>query len=463
MRTGSAPFSTASRWLSRSDQGQPRYWRGGTWLGGLLLLFPVALVPTAQAQRNVTGFVIDSTLEPRPVVGAQVMIRGEARIVVTDADGRFDLGSRPRTSGGFVLTAWYAGLDTLGLEALVREVPSGWDGTPVTLSTPPIAALHVQHCGRSVDSAERSVLMGLIRNRIGAPSPGLEVRATWQELRLERGTLARTVLATVDTSNANGFFALCGVPVDEYVGVVAVGPDAETGERRVTIGVGANWIRLVAAAPSEGREVVGRVVNARTIGALGGIEAAEVTLGGNATTFTDSLGRFRIVAPHSSADLEVRALGYQPFRVAIPDKFEEETWEIPLEPVTALDTVRIVERRLTRWQEEFEERRKMGMGRFVTDSMLRRFPRVTPQALGSLVPLVVASGTAVKIRGSMGICDPRVFEDGADLGQMTDATERQDLLRLLERAKRIEIYAASFAPPRFADFDGCGSLVIWTR
>ncbi|MBX3133696.1 MAG: hypothetical protein KF689_09965 [Gemmatimonadaceae bacterium] len=420
----------------------------------------MALVPAAQAQHNVTGFVIDSTLEPRPVVGAQVMIRGEARIVVTDADGRFDLGSRPRTSGGFVLTAWYAGLDTLGLEALVREVPSSWDGTPVTLSTPTLAALHVQHCGRSADSDERSVLMGLIRNRIGAPSPGLEVTATWQELRLDRAVLARTVLATADTSNANGFFALCGVPVGEYVGVVALGPDAEVGERRVTIGAGANWIRLVAAAPTERREVAGRVVNARTSVAL---EAAEVSLGGIASALTDSLGRFLIVAPSASADVEVRALGYQPFRVAIPDKLEEETWEIPLEPVTALDTIRIVERPLTRWQEEFEERRKTGMGRFVTDSMLRRLPRVTPQALGSLVPLVVASGTAVKIRGSMGICDPRVFEDGADLGQMIDATERQELLRLLERAKRIEIYAASFAPPRFNDFDGCGSLVIWTR
>lgn len=460
-RTGSAPYSAARRWLRRCAGSQLPHGRSGVWLVALLCVLLVPLSTAVEAQHSVTGFVIDSTMEPRPVVGAQVMIRGEARIAVTDAAGRFDLG--PRTSGGFVLMAWYAGLDTLGLDALVREVPSSWLGAPVTLSTPTIASLRMRHCGGDPDGEEGSVLMGLITDRFGAPIRGLEVTAAWPEFRLERGTLTRTEFATADTSDANGFFALCGVPVGESVRVVARGPDSKTGELRVSVGTGANWIRLVAAAPAERREVAGRVVDADTSGARDGIGAAEISLGGNATARTDSLGRFQIVVPVGSAELEVRAIGYQPFRAAIPHELSGEMWEIPLQRITALDTVRIVERLPNRLQEEFEERRKMGLGRFATDSMLRRFPRVTAQALGSLFPNVFAVGLAVKIRGSMGICDPRVFEDGADMGVARTQDDRLNLQRLLERAKRIEIYSASFAPPRFADFDGCGSLVIWTR
>jgi hypothetical protein len=34
---------------------------------------------------------------------------------------------------------------------------------------------------------------------------------------------------------------------------------------------------------------------------------------------------------------------------------------------------------------------------------------------------------------------------------------------LLRTAQRIEIYRAQFAPAEFADPEGCGSIVIWTR
>lgn len=427
----------------------------------LLCLLLLLLAPPLVAQHRLTGFVIDSVQGSRPVVGAQVMIRGQERMAVTGPDGGFDLGVQ--ASGGFVLTAWYAGLDTLGLDALVREVAADWNGTPVVLTTPPVASLRIRHCGADPGGEERSVLMGLTSDRLGAPRRGVVVTATWQDLRLDSGTLRRTLLATVDTSDANGFFALCGVPLGESVSVVAVGPESESGERWVNIQAGANWTRIVAAAPTERREVSGRVERIDAEGARIGVGGAEVSLAGAEPTRTDSSGRFRTLAPAGSADVEVRAIGYQPFRGAIPDESSGEAWSILLEPVTALDTVRIVDRMPNRWLEEFEERRKLGMGRFATDSMLQRFPRVTPQALGSLFPIVVAVGLAVKIRGATGICDPRVFEDGADLGPAKTTDDRLNVQRLLERAKRIEIYSASFAPPSFADFNGCGALVIWTR
>ena len=62
----------------------------------LLLLLPAALTARAQ-NRTVTGTVSDLSGEPLP--GAAVMVKGSARGVLTDNDGRFSL-SIPEAATG---------------------------------------------------------------------------------------------------------------------------------------------------------------------------------------------------------------------------------------------------------------------------------------------------------------------------------------------------------------------------
>ena len=65
----------------------------------------------------------------------------------------------------------------------------------------------------------------------------------------------------------------------------------------------------------------------------------------------------------------------------------------------------------------------------------------------------------LQLRRGSGFCRPRFFIDGYDNGNISAEEEGS----LMARAKRVEVYTASNAPPQFNDFDGCGVVVVWTR
>jgi hypothetical protein len=390
---------------------------------------------------------------------------GSNRVAVTDADGRFDLGPRP--PGNTVIAAWYAGLDSLGLGPLTVTLTDTWNGETIVLATPPPRGVVSRHCGLT-DARDATLVFGTVRDQRRAPYEGLQVVAFWSEPLLENGRLTSATYATLDTTDANGFFALCGVPGEMSVVVRASGSDVASGERLLRVSLGLNAVSLIATAADDTRVIEGRVVRRDAAGVDRGVVGADVEVAGSVLdpTRTDSIGRFRLLAPTGTADLNIKAIGFEPLRLPIPDGDLDAPWIVSLEPITALDTVRIRASRESRWREEFERRRATGLGRFVTDSMLQGHPRVTPQVLGSLVPgVVVGAGSypRVQIRGSSGICDPRIFEDGVDLGTMITPSDRVELARLIERAARVEIYRASSAPARFNDFNGCGSILIWTQ
>ena len=68
-------------------------------------------------------------------------------------------------------------------------------------------------------------------------------------------------------------------------------------------------------------------------------------------------------------------------------------------------------------------------------------------------------GPMMMMRRGSEFCRPRFFIDGYD-NRNIDVDEEANYLR---QAKRVEIYTANDAPAQFNDFNGCGSIVIWTR
>ena len=135
---------------------------------------------------------------------------------------------------------------------------------------------------------------------------------------------------------------------------------------------------------------------------------------------------------------------------------------IALEPLPPeLAAVRVTAGPFERERLEFERRRQGALGDFVTDEMLERIPSISAKVVASMVPRLIAGGSypVLKLRRGFGFCDPRFFVDGLDYGKLGYVEQKL----LLQRAKRIEVYTANQAPPKFNDFDGCGAVVVWTR
>jgi hypothetical protein len=177
----------------------------------------------------------------------------------------------------------------------------------------------------------------------------------------------------------------------------------------------------------------------------------------------DSTGTFFLEVSARSQQLEVRAIGYAPGRIGIEPRGESPiVADHVLATVNpgdaqALAAVRINADRTTARRSEFDERRRYETGHFLDDETLARAPFRTTSIMQ--FPRVFTRNGGVTLARGIGACAPRWFIDGVDQGRLLPP-EPDYWVRL---AKRIEIYRAAFAPPRFTDFDGCGAIVIWTQ
>lgn len=424
------------------------------------------------AQEPVAGVVFDSLRTGRPLAGVELTILGTTSRTISDSLGRFSFSSVP--TGEFVVAAWSPWLDTLAIPFLHHRVAPGATGLSIKLSTPSPQSFQRDRCG-TILLAEQGTLLGKTRTLDGTPVAGQVVWAEWSAFAASGRELRRELVATVDTSDAEGQFTLCGVPLHRSVHVRAVGSVIGSGEVAVHIGFIVQRQDITVGPVGEEFELRGRVVGgtARSTDGDSAVSGADIQLRDDpqVLTRTNSDGRFRLRLPRRTSALAVRAVGFTPIEVLLPTHLPPDSlWTIHLERrPQELAAVAIVADPYIRERQEFERRRQGGMGRFVTEEMLERVPWVTPNAIRSIVPSISVDGDPrsprVRIRGSsgFGFCDPRIFEDGQDRGKMEDVHERRELVLLFERAKRLEIYSAALSPPKFNDNDGCGAIVIWTR
>lgn len=111
------------------------------------------------------------------------------------------------------------------------------------------------------------------------------------------------------------------------------------------------------------RSLVGRVVDETQMRSIPEVQISIAAL--SRTTFTDSTGAFRLDSLPSDRQIVVaRKIGYEPTTIAIAfgdSSALEHT--IILKPVAILDAVAVRE---TPWLSEFEENRRLGLGKFLT-------------------------------------------------------------------------------------------------
>jgi hypothetical protein len=218
-----------------------------------------------------------------------------------------------------------------------------------------------------------------------------------------------------------------------------------------------------APAPAQSRPVPGAidgVVTDTNLVSLGDANAS--ILGSGIQVVTGANGRFRILGlPAGHYILIVRRLGYAPTSTAL-QVAGGDTLRVSfaLEKVaTALDPVVIEEKRLSPKMAEFEYRKKLGFGHFMTQADIdKRNTPFTSELLRTIMsvrvfPTRTGKHVAISVRG----CTYRLFVDGVLM-----PTGNLDDLPAPTYYAGIEIFdGPAQVPPQYGS-NGC-VILFWTK
>jgi hypothetical protein len=458
-----------------------------------LLLVP-SLARARQAPGGVAGTVSDS-IANAPLAGALVQLVGAdgiafGRATTSGADGRFVFDSVP--PGRYQLGFHHALLDSLGVEAPLRGVTvEPARRARADLAIPSAARIRAAVCGPRATAG--ALVIGFVRDaRTGEPVPGAGVTGEWLELTFRRGGVEQARPRRTVTTGENGWFALCDAPsggtmllgaglgADSSDRVDVAIPDAPLVRRELFIGASRTEISRVRV-DSTGRDTatITRVLRSGD-GVLRGVVTAQeggralagalVRVADGPDARANERGEFVITgAPAGTRMLEIRAVGFYPDRRAVHiAAAHDAALRIALPTLKAvLDTVKVrADRIADRHRSGFADRRKTGLGRFLTAEDIERRQPVYLSEIFRTLPGVQQFGqgmdSQVLVRGAFGYCTPTIVVNGAVLANFS--ANDLDMLVNPREVMGIEVYTGAMVPPQFqGGMTGCGSIVVWTK
>lgn len=464
-------------------------------VSALLLLIGFARQAQSQAPdstpspagTSVSGIVHDS-IAGAPLSDAMVQLVAAdgagsfVRATQSDSLGRYLLRGIP--DGRYTLGFLHPMLDSLGVAPPLREVHiGGQQPARVDLAIPSARRLRAAICGATTAADSGAVVVGTVRDaRDHAAVDGASVRGEWLELSFRQGGMFRRIQGLTARTGDNGWFALCNVPRDGTMELLASrGSDSTArvdvqvpndGFLRRDLYIGA--ARPVPTADSanaaarrlrsgDGR-ISGTVVMSKDGRPLPG---AQVGIVDGPEARTNERGEWTLSgAPSGTRVLEVRAVGYYPERRPVNVVTQAPPLRIELSTLAqVLDTVRVRGELLTdRNRSGFMERRRTsGTGRFLTaEDIARRNPINTSDLFRSIPG--VYSDSSIRVRGPFGECSPSLYLDGQPMPRMSELTA--DDINIWVRPQEvaaIEIYVGQIPSQFQQGLGGCGSIVIWTK
>lgn len=452
---------------------------------------------TLRARGAVTGIVFDS-LARAPLANAEVQLvarddrAAPARNTTTDARGRFTITGVP--DDVYVLGFFHPLLDSLALQPPIREVTvhAGREAR-ADLAIPSPARLRVAFCGPTAITDSIGALVGMVRDASGgSPLEAATVTARWIELTIGPGGLTRRVAGLADTTRANGWFAMCGVPMngsltltagrgDDSSGVLELDIPAEGFARRnlflsaVRVTVVSDSVAPGDTVPAPRRRIrSGDFSLAGTVLAAAGgrpLVGAIVSLQDGPQARTNENGEWTLAnAPGGTQTLDVRAVGFYPERRMVDVVAGAPRIRVTLSTLKAvLDTVRVTATRMyNRRLAGFEQRRRtLGFGRFLTEADIARRPAVEVTDLLRNLPgvRVYRQGfdKVLLVRGGVeDWCVPSVWVDDHYVFNMSG--DDVDNWVKPDRVAGIEVYVGISTPAQYQrGLSGCGAIVIWTK
>lgn len=467
----------------------------------LIVLATMAFIAPmmAGAQARIQGTVVDSLRGHAPLSGAVVVLLEQNRYTTADARGRFHFDSVP--SGRATLGLLHPVLDSLDLQLPPTSVDVNARNVRVVMSIPPAERLYTLLCSGARED-DGGVVVGRVRDiDSDVPLEGAVVATEWVEYVVTGGRSTPKVMAVADRSRAGGLFVLCNVPTQvpllvraRYEGVLA-GParlsldDRLLGRADVALSRRDTAARHVSVADTvtPGDDVYGTAAMRGRITRADGTPAARALVGVVGTgrlTRADDNGMYQLDGiAAGTRTIDVRAIGSAPRQESFDFRTGGvRTQNFTLDPAPqALAAVKTVEtRRMGINASGFAERRRVGLGAFLTQEDIKRH-----SALDLNAALMTMRG--IRIDGGLfmgmplmrnvelgGHCIPAFFLDGLQfpvdgprpangvLYPYTDLTGAAPVEQILG----IEVYASlGGIPPQYdvPSARGCGAIVIWTR
>jgi hypothetical protein len=435
-------------------------------VGAQALLLALAGAGAAQTPVSVRGVVFDS-LRGQPLKDALVMVVGARVSATTDDRGRFRLdGVAP---GVRTFTVMHALLDTVGFPGLSRRLPVSDSSHEVRLAVPSFPTLWRAACG-GTPPTDSGFVYGTVRNVADrSPVANAAVEVAWIVTVYDkgRGIRQRRVFGET-TTDANGNYAVCGVPGSHWVKVIAAtihasgGVDVPPGELRVQ-----HRDLFIGPTVEQDSTSRGSIVGLLTDQDGAPFSEARIVLDDSTEVRSGGDGRFALRNVQAGTRVvEIMSIGMVPAVMAV-DVFPRDSASITMQirRVTTLDVIRVTGSRRGRIiAEGIEERRRTGFGYSMTmtelhahssfATVLADFPGIRMRQNGGDYAIEIADG-----RG--GVCAPEIWLDGA---RMSLAALHMVLPRDVMAAEYFP--RATMLPTQFRRtdmFTGCGAILVWTN
>lgn len=470
-------------------------------LSAIFLFAPIAGAQSVNTLRpatsvTVSGVVFDS-IAKGPLSAAVVQLVSAdnpallGRTATSDSLGRYTLSDVP--DGRYAIGFLHPILDSLGVDLPVREVTVAGKTVRVDIGIPSGARLRVAICGAQSRNDSSGVLIGTVRDaRDGMPAAGVTVTGEWLEFAVARAGVVRTMPKRVATTGDNGWFAMCTVPTTGIVALMATRGADSTGRVEVQIPNEGFARRELFLGDAESVVIPDTVKRADTtsslprrisvgkgwlsgtvVAAVGGkpIANASVRITGGPQARTNERGEWTIAnAPGGTRMLETRAIGFYPVSRHVDVVPGAGPVRVALSTMqSVLDTVRITAERLAdRHMSGFADRRRSGMGSYMTAADIERHRPLATSDVLRMMPGVYVERSGVgdaelSVRGMFTErCTPAVFVDGHWMRSFT--ADDIDMYVRPNRLMGIEVYTRGSVPPQFEPgLSGCGAVVIWTK
>jgi len=245
--------------------------RGGVLAVLMLVSQPAWARQVVPSRHAVQGIVFDSVAK-RPLAGAvvHVAMRESASAPVTaatDASGRYRVSDLP--AGVYVVGFYHDALIVLGLDAPSQAVDLTTDTlATVNLAIPSSLMVRALRCGADSLRADRGMLVGFVRDALNrAAIPGASVRLEWGGLAFDSANVRTVTERAIARIDADGAYAVCGVPLDAPLELLAHAPAHRAlAGPVVTVPMSGIWrldLAFADSAPDQGAAIIrGRVLNA---------------------------------------------------------------------------------------------------------------------------------------------------------------------------------------------------------
>jgi Carboxypeptidase regulatory-like domain len=253
---------------------------------------------------------------------------------------------------------------------------------------------------------------------------------------------------------------------------------------------------LIASGSTPATTLIVSVGDAGTGAFISGAEVGLPSARRTARTTWEGEARFSALST-GKYHIQVRALGYAPGDLDVEVIGDSMGVHFQLErAASALDTVRVTDRKISPRMEEFESRRKMGIGRFLTDSALRDDRSQSMQwVLASRFPGIQVREHGIEAMQPSGFggdnsCPVLIYIDGFKVSDVSREYIKPESPRLAgggkgtlvpqpEQPRRIifpldnlrpdslagvEVYSRTTAPVQYKPLGTyCKVVLLWTR